>query len=166
MKILISSFLITIALVFTAFAQTAKITAKDLKPLEGNQWVGSLTYLDYQSKKPTLIKSNVRITRNAADKLKWTFAMQYPLEPKANRSEDVVLSSDGLIFDGESVIERMKLPGGILKIVTTISSKDDDRDATFRHTYLISKKSFSIRKDVKFAGETEFFERNTYRWTR
>ena len=165
MKTILPLFVFAIALAFSVSAQT-KISAKDLKPLEGKQWVGDLVYLDYQSKKLTSIKSNVTITRNVADKLKWTFAMQYPFEPKANSTEDVVLSSDGLIFDGENVIERTKMPGGILKIVTTTKGKDDNRDATFRHTYLIGKKAFSIRKDVKFDGETEFFERNTYSWTR
>lgn len=92
--------------------------------------------------------------------------MQYPKEPGANKKEDVKLSSDGKTFDGENVIERTKLADGILRVVTSIKGKDDDRDATFRHTYLIGKKSFSIRKDVRFDGETEFFERNTYRWTR
>ncbi|MBP7415870.1 MAG: hypothetical protein KA831_04385, partial [Pyrinomonadaceae bacterium] len=78
MKILLTLFAVTIALTVTTAAQTAKISAKDLKPLEGDQWIGNLTYLDYQSKKPTSIKSNVTVTRNANDKLKWTFAMQYP----------------------------------------------------------------------------------------
>lgn len=158
--------MVTIALGVTAAAQTARISAKDLKPLEGKQWVGDLKYLDYQSKKPTSIKSNVTITRNAADQLKWTFKMQYPFEPKADSSDDVVLSADGRTFDGEAVIERTKLPDGTLRIVTSKAGKDDNRDATFKHTYLIGKKSFSLRKEVKLAGTGEFFERNIYEWTR
>jgi hypothetical protein len=166
MKTLLTLFAVTIALSITASAQSAKISAKDLKPLEGSQWIGNLTYLDYQSKKPTSIKSNVTVTRNATDKLKWTFAMQYPLEPKANRTEDIVLSSDGKTFDGETVIERTKLPDGTLRIVTSKPGKDDDRPATLRHTYLVGKKTFSIKKEVKLDSETEYFERNTYSWTR
>ncbi|MBK8301902.1 MAG: hypothetical protein WBC19_09685 [Pyrinomonadaceae bacterium] len=166
MKILLTLFAVTIALTVTTAAQTAKISAKDLKPLEGDQWIGNLTYLDYQSKKPTSIKSNVTVTRNATDKLKWTFAMQYPLEPKANRTEDIILSPDGKTFDGETVIERTKLPDGMLRIVTSKPGKDDNRPATLRHTYLVGKKTFSIKKEVKLDSETEYFERNTYSWTR
>ncbi len=166
MKTLLTFFLVTIVLTITASAQTAKISAKDLKPLEGKEWVGDLIYLDYQSKKPTSVKSNVTVTHDATDKLKWTLAMQYPHEPGANRTESVVLSSDGSIFDGENVIERIKMPDGTLKIVTTVAGVDDHRKATFRHTYLVGKKIFSIRKEVKFDGESEYFERNTYSWKR
>ncbi|CAN5503236.1 hypothetical protein BH10ACI2_BH10ACI2_20660 [soil metagenome] len=157
---------IAFVFVFSASAQTAKVAAADLKRLEGKTWVGELTYLDYTSKKKTSIKSNVVISRSKTDKLTWIFDMQYPLEPGANSKEEVKLSPDGSVFDGENVVERVPLPDGVLKIVTTKSGKDDRRDSTFRHTYLISKSSFSMRKEVKFDGENEFFERNTYIWKR
>ena len=164
MKTVIFIFIFSLALIVSASAQTAKISAKDLKPLEGRQWVGDLTYLDYTSKKKTSIKSNVTITR--ANDLTWIFDMQYPLEPNANSKDETKLSADGRTFDGETVIERIELPDGILKIVTTKTGKDDNRDSTFRHVYLIGKKSFSIKKEVKFDGSVEYFERNTYSWTR
>lgn len=164
MKTVIFIFIFSLALIVSASAQTAKISAKDLKPLEGRQWVGDLTYLDYTSKKKTSIKSNVTITR--ANDLTWIFDMQYPLEPNANSKDETKLSADGRTFDGETVIERIELPDGILKIVTTKPGKDDNRDSTFRHVYLIGKKSFSIKKEVKFDGSAEYFERNTYSWTR
>ncbi len=123
MKQLLAFLLMSIILAGNVAAQSAKVSAKDLKPLEGNQWVGDLTYLDYQSKELTSIKTNVIITRDSTDKLKWIFTMQYPLEPKANRTEDLVLSPDGLIFDGENVVERKKLPSGVLKVITTKPGK-------------------------------------------
>ncbi|HRI03643.1 MAG TPA: hypothetical protein PLL77_07865 [Pyrinomonadaceae bacterium] len=166
MKTLLTLFIVTLTLSVTTAAQSAKISAKDLKPLEGGEWIGKLTYLDYQSKKPTSIKSNLTVTRSKTDKLTWTFDMQYPLEPKANSKDEVRLSPDGKTFDGETVIERTKLPDGTLRIVTSKPGKDDDRPATLRHTYLVSKKAFSIKKEVKLDSEAEYFERNTYSWTR
>jgi len=166
MKAILTLFLVTIALAVTTSAQTAKVSASDLKPLEGKQWIGSLTYLDYSSNKKTSIKSNITITRSATDNLTWVFDLQYPLEPGANSKDDAKLSAEGRTFDGESVVERTKLPGGVLKIVTTKPGKDDNRDATFRHTYLIGKAAFSIKKEVRIDGTSEFFERNTYSWTR
>lgn len=154
------------ALAISEYSQSPRITAGDLRPLEGKQWIGELTYLDYQSKKPTSIKSNVTVSRSSSDKLKWTFTMQYRLEPKADRVDEVVLSEDGRTFDSETVTERTKLPDGTLKIVTTKNGKDDDRNATFRHTYLIGRSVFSIKKEVRFDGSDTYFERNTYRWTR
>lgn len=154
------------AFVVSASAQTASISARDLKPIEGRQWTGTLTYLDYTSGKKTTIKSNIVVTHSDSDALSWTFEMHYPLEPAADGKDEVKLSLDGRTFDGESVIERTKLSGGILRVVTTGRGKDDNRDAVFRHTYLIGKKTFSIRKEVKFDGSNDFFERNIYTWER
>ena len=152
--------------VVSVSAQSAKVSPGDLKKLEGDKWVGNLTYLDYKSKKPTSIMSNVTITRSKADELTWIFDMDYPLERGANSKDEVKLSADGMTFYGETVIERTKSPDGTLRIVTTKKGKDDNRESTFRHTYLINKKAFSMRKEVKFDGDAEFFERNTYAWTR
>jgi hypothetical protein len=154
------------ALVGSTRAQTAKMSSSDLRPLEGIAWTGELSYLEYGSKKSVSIKSNVVVNRDSADKLKWKFAFSYPHEPNANREEIVVLTCDGKAFDGENVTERKKLKDGTLLIVTSSPGKDDDRDAIFRHTYTIGRNTFSIRKDVRFVGESEFFERNTYRWSR
>lgn len=166
MKNIAALFIVAFCLVMSASAQFVKISPNDLKTLEGDQWIGNLTYLDYKSKKPTSIMSNVTITRSKTDKLTWIFDMDYPLERGANSKDEVKLSADGMMFDGEMVIERTKSPDGTLRIVTTKKGKDDNRDSTFRHTYLISKKAFSMRKEVKFDDEAEFFERNTYTWTR
>jgi hypothetical protein len=166
MKIILTIALFTIGLALSASAQPARISANDLKPLEGKTWNGSLTYLDYTSKKKTTIRSNINIVRKPSDKFTWIFDLQYPLEPGANSRDEAVLSPDGGSFDGEAVIERTKLPDGSLRFVTQKKGRDDNRDAILRHTYLISKKSFSIRKDVKIEGEQDFFERNTYTWTR
>ena len=160
-----------IALVFavTISAQTAsvtKITSDDLKALEGKQWVGGLTYLDYGTGKKTTIKSNLTISRSATDELNWLFDYQYPEEPKANSKSQLSLSTDGLIFNGETVIENTKLADGARRIVTTKPGNDNNRKALYRFTYDIGKDKFTIRKDVLIDGTTEWFERNTYRWTR
>ena len=52
MKNIATLFLVAFALVISASAQSTKVSPNDLKPLEGEQWVGNLTYLDYKSKKP------------------------------------------------------------------------------------------------------------------
>ncbi len=40
--------------VVSASAQSAKISADDIKIIEGTKWVGTLTYLDYNSNKKDL----------------------------------------------------------------------------------------------------------------
>ncbi len=169
MKSYISILVVALALVISGSAQIPKkatLNADDLKPLEGKQWVGDLTYLDYGTNKKTTIRSNVTISRSAKKGLTWTFDYQYPGEPNANSKENIVLSQDGLTFDGETVIENTKLADGIRRLVTTKRGNDNDRKALYRFTYEFGKIKFTVRKDVLIDGTTDYFERNTYSWTR
>ncbi|MEO6590414.1 MAG: hypothetical protein ABIP06_14035 [Pyrinomonadaceae bacterium] len=80
--------------------------------------------------------------------------------------ENVALGKDGKIFDGATVIERTSLADKTLRIVTEKSGPDNDQKALFRFTYLLNKTSFSIKKEVKYDGTTDFFVRNEYSWKR
>lgn len=166
MKTFYVAILIAACLMVSASAQTAKISPDDLKILEGTQWTGTLTYLDYGTNKQTSIKSNVTVSRPDAEKLTWTFDYQYPLEPKANRKDQVVLTPDGKTFDGETVIERIKQADGTLKIVTTKEGVDNGKKSLYRFTYLAGKNSFYVKKEVRQESSTEFFVRNEYAWKR
>jgi hypothetical protein len=59
------------------------------------------------------------------------------------------------------VVERSVLAGGIVRIVTEKSGQDDRRPAMFRFTYLVGDSSFPRRKEVKFEGTADYFERHT-----
>jgi hypothetical protein len=166
MKILFIVILITFVFIDSASAQTAKISPDDLKTLEGAQWIGTLTYLDYSLNKKTSIRSNVTISRSSVDKFSWKFEYQYPDEPKANSNDNVLLSADGRILDGETVVERTKLADGMLKFVTTKNGEDNGKKALYRYTYLAGKNTFSVKKEARLEGTTEFFVRNEYSWTR
>ena len=106
------------------------------------------------------------VTRADADGRSWRFDYQYPDEPKANSASSVTIAGDGSAIDGERVAERSILADGIVRIVTEKSGQDDRRPAMFRFTYLIGDKSFSRKKEVKFDGTADYFERHTYSWTR
>ncbi|MBA2621375.1 MAG: hypothetical protein H0U87_09260 [Acidobacteria bacterium] len=146
--------------------KTPKIKPGDFKQLTNGQWKGKLTYQDYRSNKKVSILSNLTVTELSEDKLSWIFEYGYPDEPKANKKSIVKISKDGKTFDDETVVERTKLPNETLKIVTMNDGMDNDKPAVFRHIYLINKKSFSIKKEVKYEGTDEFFERNEYSWNR
>lgn len=147
-------------------ADAPKVADKDLRLLVGQQWAGTLTYMDYRSNKKISIPSNLTVTQSMEDKLSWVFEYQYPDEPKANGKKVVTISRDGRIFNGERVIERTKPASDTLRIVTEKEGEDNDRRALFRYTYLLGAKSFSIKKEVRYEGETGFFERNEYSWKR
>lgn len=159
-------FLITWSLVAPVFSSQPKINQKDLQRITGAQWKGTLSYLDYRSNKKVSIPSNLTVTRSAADKLSWIFEYQYPDEPKANSTDTVTISKDGRVIDGETVIERTSLTGGTIRIVTEKKGTDNDKSALFHYTYLISAHSFSIKKEVRYDGATEFIERNQFDWKR
>lgn len=166
MNLFLSALLIATSFLTPAAAGAPKVTDKDLLPLTGAQWTGTLTYLDYRSNKKVSIPSTLTVTRSTEDKRSWVFDYKYPDEPKADGKETVTVSKDGRAINGETVTERTKLSGGTLRIVTEKKGRDNDRDAVFRYTYLVNAKSFSIKKEVRYEGAAEFFERNEYSWKR
>lgn len=164
MKIIYALILTALSVVI-CLGQDVSVDKNDLNILSGPKWIGELTYLDYSSNKKTSIKSNVTVEA-AKDKLgRWTFKYEYPDEPKANTTSEVSLSNDGKSFSGQTVIER-SVTDGTVRIVTTKEGTDNDRKALFRFTYSISKDRFSIRKDVQIEESKDWFERNTYNWSR
>jgi hypothetical protein len=166
MKIIICLLLVTSSIFGFVNLKTPKIKSSDFKLLTAGQWKGKLTYQDYRSNKKVSILSNLTVTESNEDKLSWIFEYEYPDEPKANKKSIVTISKDGKTFDDETVVERTKLPNKTLKIVTMNNGTDNDKPAVFRHTYLLSKTGFSIKKEVKYEGTQEFFERNEYSWIR
>lgn len=146
--------------------QAPRVRPEDLRRLTGARWTGTLTYTDYRSARRISIPSNLTVSEPAGDGTSWVFEYEYPKEPNANDRQTVKLGEDGKVLDGETVIERASLDGGALKVVTEKRGTDNDRAALFRYTYLISASSFSVKKEVRYEGAEEFFERNVYSWSR
>ena len=153
-----------VVLLSAAALAQASIKPKDLSALVGEKWIGQLTYLDYRSNMPTTIKSNLSVTKKADSA--WDFAYEYPDEPKADSTGEVGLSADGRTFNDQAVTSKRKLSGGGIEFVTTREGEDNNKKALFRFTYTLTPKTFSIRKEVQVIGGTEWFERNTYSWSR
>jgi hypothetical protein len=166
MNIFVSALFLALYLFGLAILNSPKITNKDLQLLTGAQWSGTLTYLDYRSNKRVSIPSNLNVTQAVEDRLSWVFDYQYPEEPQANSKETVTIGKDGRSINGQTVIERAKLAGGTLRIVTEKRGQDNNRNALFRYTYMLNARSFSIKKEVRYEGETKLFERNEYSWKR
>ncbi|MGB8855132.1 MAG: hypothetical protein WCC58_00505 [Burkholderiales bacterium] len=149
-----------------ASAPTREIDPADFHVLAGNQWVGTLTYLDYGNGRKTSIASTLVVTQSSDNKLKWIFNFQYPDEPKANQKSDVMLAADGGMVDSNTVVEKKYLPDGTLKFVTERNDKDNNKAALLRYTYLYTATKLSIKKEVKYEGASDFIERNEYSWKR
>lgn len=166
MNIFFSALLVVSPFLGLVFLKTPKVNTKDLQRLTRAQWAGTLTYSDYRTNKKVSIRSHLTVTQSAEDKLSWVFEYQYPDEPEADGKETVTISKDGTIIRGETVVERTNLAGDAVRIVAEKRGQDNEKNALFRFTYLLGPESFSIRKEVRYEGTAEFFERNQYSWKR
>ena len=166
MKALILALLLGSQIFGAVSLKEARIKTDDLQILTGTQWSGTLTYLDYRSKKKVSIPSNLTVKPNGEDKWSWLFEYEYPNEPQANSREIVQLSKDGRNMNGEVVVERISLPDNTVRFVTEKKGEDNNRSAVIRFTYSLNAKSFSIMKEVRYEDEDQFFERNRFDWKR
>lgn len=166
MKAFVLALLLSSTIFGSVSLKEARIKRDDLQLLTGAQWSGTLTYLDYRSKKKVSIPANLTVSPNGEDKWSWVFEYEYPEEPKANSREIIELSRDGKSFNGEVVLERTSLPDNTVRFVTEKKGEDNNRSATIRFTYSLNAKTFSIRKEVRYDAEDQFFERNGYDWKR
>jgi hypothetical protein len=149
-----------------AVGQTTQAAPAQLSGLPG-KWTGKLTYLDYTTQKPTDIPANILIT--AKSERAWTFAFQYPDEPKANEQETYTLSTDGSRFRGHEIVSSENnggTPNSTFTLITTTQGKDNRQKVTIRHTLVLGPSSLVLIKEVRKEGETSYFERNRYTLTR
>ena len=139
------------------------LSATDFLAIEGD-WVGTLTYTDYGSGKPTVIAANASVTLTSDNKIDYTIS--YPDEPWEDSKSTMKISKDGRLLDGHVVSERITAEDGILIVTTRYRGEDDNRPADIRQTYGLGKMNFYIRKDVQFDDSDTYLQRNTYAFTR
>ena len=146
--------------------QTNIFTTSDATLLCGS-WKGSLTYLDYTSGKPYTMPANavIMLLPNTNHLL---VQMIYPDEPKANSKDTLLVNAFRTTIDGSAIVSRKLLPNGAVEIITERKGIDgnDNKKATIRKTYTISKTQFINRKDVQFEGTNSWINRHEYSYTR
>jgi len=149
----------------SADGQTGPVaSAEDFRVASGSGWKGQLSYLDYSRGSMTSIPVEIEIREPQGRTL--TYAIKYPGETQYNATEKLKFSRDGRKLDGELIVSREQNKDGDLVLVTTYRGDDDNRPADIRMTYAIGGKAFSISKEVRFDGESEYFLRNQYSLTR
>jgi hypothetical protein len=157
--ILFSVVFFSLLSIYNSSAQT-KISSADFKQAIGS-WSGILTYLDYQDGTPFSMPVELRIVQ-IEETNKFTFYFSFPDEPQANSEETFSISAGGTMLNGEPVKSKRLLEDGNLEIVTKSVGTDDDQPATFRQTYIIGTDVFVTKKDVQFAGQEEWLNRNEF----
>ena len=143
---------------------TEKVTMDDLNRLQGDNWQGTLSYLNYGSDKRSTIP--VKATIKVLDKNGLLYAIQYPGEEQYNVKERLKLSSDGTRIDGYSITNREQAADGTLVLTTEGKGRDDNRPAQIQIIYSVAADRFSIRKNVRFTNEEAYLNRNEYSFLR
>jgi hypothetical protein len=92
--------------------------------------------------------------------------MVYPNEPKANNRSKIAISKDGKSINKQSIVSRLINSAGEVEIITKDSGKDDNRQATIRHTYILGKNRFINRKEVRFSEQDDWLMRNEFSYRR
>lgn len=133
---------------------------EDFRVAAGSGWKGHLSYLDYSSEALSEIPVEIQVDEPSGRTL--VYSIRYPGEMQHNSREKIKLSRDGRRLNGGLIIARTRNDNGGLTLVTTYQGKDNNRRADIRVTYAIGSAAFSISKEVRFEGESDYFLRNRY----
>ena len=139
------------------------VSPTEISVLLGDDWQGSLTYLDYSSNQETSIPVMLHVEQVGDREFRFSFS--YPEEPKANNKTKMVLGKNHMSINKARIISRQDLPNHVLKFETKIPGKDNKKKAIIYTEYQLSVKNFTITKKVQYDGEDPFV-RNTYSFTR
>lgn len=140
------------------------VNSADFEVIAGDDWVGTLTYVDYMSGKRISIQTAATVEIASPSVIKYT--VSYPDEPWEDAKAKLKLSKSGRLFDGHPVKTREVREDGALRFTTEYAGEDDNAPADIRMTYQLAAKRFSITKDVRPEGAPDFTNRNVYMYVR
>ncbi|HEX8428713.1 DoxX family protein [Hymenobacter sp.] len=147
----------------------AKVAMQELSAI-AQQWNGSLTYLDYKTKKPVTLVTTLNGMQSKPRELVLDFIYQEPEGNQVKGYDKVQLSDDGtrLIWDGTplQISRKTRLPNQALELVLEGRGFDDNRNCLIKRTLVLGASQFSVLKEVKYDGTESFITRNKYAFQR
>jgi len=153
--------LAVITAISLSFFLNAHLSPKELAPLVG-EWKGTLTYIDYTSGKQVSIPAEISARQDEKNEHAFIVLYKYPEEPQENEYDTLTISSNGKMINDKKITSKTVKDDGNLVFVAEKQGEDNDKPATLRYTYTLGKKQFIIRKEIRFAGETNFSMRNEF----
>jgi hypothetical protein len=139
------------------------ISTNDFKILDNTNWEGTLTYIDYQSGKPTDVATTMQIIISEKTIEQ---AIQYVWEPDKNVNSRTKIKKNGTFLGNQKVVSKIVKEDGSMHIITTAKGKDDGKKATLYYTYEFDSNNYKVTKEVQFTDSDERFMRNSYKYTR
>ena len=147
-----------------------RVSGPDLSVARANDWQGTLTYLDYGTQKSVMLHTGVRGEMSSVNRLILRFDYEEPNKKHVFGTDTLTVASDGthVRWDGTDFAVKTKqwLPDQTLRLVLEGPGRDDNRPVTIRKTLVLNTHLLTIRKQVQFAADTAFIQRNSYQFTR
>lgn len=165
--LLIANFCVTNSLL----AQNPIVQNSDFASIN-KEWEGQLKYLNYgdDTKIVTIPCSLKTEYENGKIKSKIEFDELDKKGKKMTSKSKFRLSKNGKFFiiDGEKwAISSMKNKDQSIQIIAQKRGKDNDQSADLKITWtLVKDTSISWKKDVKYDGTDQFFNRNIFEFTK
>lgn len=141
-----------------------RLELNDFNAAEGD-WKGQLRYLDYTSDTLRTIPASARLLMDGPRG--FDLYIYYAEEPSKNDRSSYRVEADGAGLNGMTLVEKRDSAGTrILVFDEEDVDGNDKRPATIRRIWQISPQRFAIIKQIRWKGETVFFERHRYVFTR
>ena len=98
------------------------VSTNDFKILDNTNWEGTLTYIDYQSGKPTDVATTmqVKVTEKTIEQ-----NIQYVWEPDKNVKAITKIKRNGKFIGKQKVVSKIIKDNGSVQIITKAQGKDD-----------------------------------------
>ena len=151
-------------------AAAPRVSGPDLSLANANDWKGTLTYLDYGTQQSVNLNTALRGQMDRADRLILKFDYQEPNKTHVYGTDTLIVAPGGTLlrWDGTNFTVQAKqwLSGPTLRLVLEGPGQDDNHPVIIRKTVLLGPHRFTVRKQVRLAGDTAFIQRNAYQFTR
>ena len=140
--------------------QNHTIKADELKPWLGT-WDGKMEYLDITTGMEESKRATIKVGPIAGGN-KVALQYIYPDDASANFTDTIRVAADGKSVSYLSLKEKKKSSTGLLFILEG-ETEDAGQKAEMRLSYNFNKKSFSLKKEIRHRGQSEYFTRSEYK---
>jgi len=139
------------------------IAKADFDSVLGDDWSGSLTYLNYSEPfEEVTIPAEIDVSSSPTG---LTFSFQYPEEPQQNSTLTIDLSGPSNEIRDAKIVRRSTVGNSVI-FMTVEPCEDMGREANCEMIYALAPNMLNIVKVVTYDGETESFQRNAYAFSR
>lgn len=151
----------------STIAQDApSVTKKDFKKVVGC-WKASMNYPGTMIRKPHSASGSVRI-RQIGKAPKFVLNYTFSDKPGDATTDTIIISKAGKQINDAAITSKQYMRNGRLQIVAEREGLDNESNqrATFRYTYVLGKRSYSVKKEIKKGKEDEWMLREDCKYTR